>query len=308
MNKSLMATTLFTILATVGCATNGNKPQQQRSDVKAEVFTKQVTASSVSQWDKADCRTTASKLEKKSWKELVAEANSCVRAEKWSNVEDIGGELARKDTNSLWGPYYLSLKAEHDGLFDRALWMAELASKRGPEVGLAHFQKGRILWKKEAYTESIEAFTKSLQLDSNMIDAHLFLGQIHFRDQDFSRAARHFQAVLKVRPRDPTALMGLAECGIQSSDARGALEYLEKGNRNYPGDPTFLLRQAYIYEVLTNDIAKAIEIYGSIQAGYQSGKYQRALDFSLTQKIRDLEMSIRGNRSVAGTASNEEKR
>ena len=191
---------------------------------------------------------------------------------------------------------------------DRALWMTELTIKRGPEIALAHFQKGRLLWKKENFTDSIESFTKALQLDSNMIDAHLFLGQIHFRDQDFSKAARHFQAVLKARPRDPTALMGLAECGVQSSDAKGALEFLEKGNRSYPGDPTFLLRQAYIYESLLNDIAKAIEIYSSIQAGYQSGKYQRTLEFSLTEKIRDLEMSVRGSRSVAGSVPSQEKR
>ncbi len=304
MKKLLVVLTLLS----VACTTSSKPAPQQKSDLKSEVFTKQISAGSVASFEKSDCRTPAGKFEKKSWKEMVSEANACVKAEKWSNVEEIGSELARRDTNSPWGPYYLGLNAERSGALDRALWMAELSVKRAPELGLTHFQRGRILWKKEAYTESIASFTKSLQHDPNMIDAHLFLGQIHFRDQDYSKAARHFQAVLKARPRDPTALMGLAECGIQSSDAKSALEFLEKGNRNYPGDPSFLLRQAFVYETLLNDIAQAIQIYSTIQAGYQSGKYNRTLEFSLSQKIRDLEMSVRGNRSIAGAASSEETR
>src|SRR5690606_412785 len=154
---------------------------------------------------KSDCRTPVAKYSKKTWKELVNEANACVRAEKWSHVEEIASELARKDTNSPWGPYYLGLSAEKDGNLDRALWMAELTIKRSPGLALAHFQKGRILWKKEVFNESLDSLHQALQLDPNLIDTHLFLGQIFFRDQNFAKAARHFQAVLKVRPRDPTA-------------------------------------------------------------------------------------------------------
>jgi tetratricopeptide (TPR) repeat protein len=151
----------------------------------------------------------------------------------------------------------------------------------------------------------MESLIKSIQLDPNLIEAHLFLGQIFFRDQDFGKAARHFQAVLRVRPKDPTALIGLAECQIQMSDARGAIELLRRGQDNYGDDPLFLIREAYVQEVLLNDIGKAIEIYRTVQRGYQDGTFKRELGFNLGQRILDLEMSVKGNRALAGSKASE---
>lgn len=292
---------MTTLLFTVACTT-ATKSGQQKSETKNSVaLNTGFIATPVAQWDKSECRTPSNKYDKHSWKALVSEANACLKSNKWSNVEEIGYELSRRDTKSPWGPYYLGLKAESENALERALWMAELTVKRAPNMGIVHFQKGRILWKKEAFTESLEAFTKSLQLDPNMIDAHLFVGQIHFRDQSYAKAALHFQSVLRARPRDPTALMGLAECNIQSSDGRGAIEYLERGGRHCPTDPIFLIRQAFVYENLLNDGAKALEVYTFIQNEYKNGKYQRVLDFDLEKKISDLKMSIHGNRSLAGS-------
>lgn len=296
-------TSLMCILILMGCSTT---QQVSQTGAKAETFTRDMSAASLDGFDKSDCRTPKAKFAKLKWKDLVKEANSCVAGSKWKSVEDLGSEMAQRDINSPWGPYFLALHAESESQYERSLWLLELSIKRASQVGLFQYQKGRVLWRREEFKEATDSLMKAIQLDTNLIDAHLFLGQIFFRDQDYSRAARHFQAVLRVRPKDPTALMGLAECQIQTGDARGALEYLERGDRHYSSEPTFKLRQAYVHETMMNDVPTAIEIYKSVAQGYQAGKYTRSLEFSLSEKIRDLEISIHGNRSMAGSAQHSE--
>ena len=171
--------------------------------------------------------------------------------------------------------------------------------KRAPSVGLFHYQAGRILWRKSDFALALAEVTTALSLEPNMIDAHLFVGQIFFRDQEFGKAARHFQAVLKVRPHDPTALMGLAECNIQSGDARGAMEYLERGNKKFPDEPLFAIRTAEVLELYLNDFAGAIERYKEILANARGGRYKNKPEMNIAQKILDLEMSSRAGRATA---------
>lgn len=298
----------LSLLTLAGCASTSAVSTSGLSQTKtsADTFVRAVTVIPIESANKSNCRTPKAKFNRLKWRELVNEANSCVAAAKWSAVYDFGSELAQRDVNSPWGPYYLSLHAESEQLFDRALWMLEHSIKRAPQVGLFYYQKGRVLWKRDDFKEATDNLTKAIQLDTNLIDGHLFLGQIFFRDQDYPRAARHFQAVLRVRPKDPTALMGLAECQLQSGDARGALDLIERGKRNYPNESIFALREAFVHEALLNDVSKAIELYKTIAQEYQNGTYTRPLDFSLAQKIRDLEMSVRGNRAVAGSHEQQE--
>jgi tetratricopeptide (TPR) repeat protein len=291
------------LLVLTSCASTGPVSQTER---KSEAFVKDVTATSMDSIEKNGCKASPAKYGKWKWKDLMKEADACVVATKWQNVTNLGMEMSQRDVNSPWGPYFLSLSAESDLQFDRALWMLELATKRAPNVGLFHYQKGRVLWKRDSFKEATNSLAKAIQLDPNLIDAHLFLGQIYFRDQEYSRAARHFQAVLSVRPRDPTALMGLAECQIQTGDAQGALELLRKGERLFSDDPVFSLREAHVYEYLLNDVPKAIEIYKSIAASYRTGAFSRPLDFNIEEKIKDLEMSAQSGRSIAGSHSNVE--
>lgn len=292
---------VLVLISVISCTTA--PVAQNKTDLRSEEYTKSFTSVSATGWNKKNCSTPASKYNSLGWKKLIEEGNACYNAEKWTQLEEIAKYLSHSEVNSPWGPYYHALLAERFGSLDRSLWMIELSLKRSPKTGLFHYQKGRVLWKKNEYSESVKSFSLAVQNDPNLVDAHLFLGQAFFRDQDFANAAQYFQAVLKVRPKDPTALMGLAECHLQTSDAKGALELLEKGDRNYPGDPAFLIRQAYVYEFVLNDIVKAINMYTQIQEGYTTGKYQRQLDFSLSQKIRDLEMSVKNNRSLAGANS-----
>lgn len=294
----------------LGCASSPGtksdvKATKEGSSSASASYVRDFSGGAVTQYDKKDCKWNESKLDKLSWKEKVQIANACVAASDWARVESLGLSLAEADVQNPWGAYFLGLAAEGRGQSDRASWMNEQALKKNPNFGMLHYQKGRLAWKRQDFTGGLESLLKSVQLDPNLIEAHLFLGQIFFRDQDFGRAARHFQAVLRARPKDTTAIMGLAECQIQLSDARGALEMFKKGQDYHPGDSIFLAREAYVHEVLLNDTPKALQLYQRIQRGNQDGSFKRDLGFNVQQKITDLQRSLQQSRSLAGTKSEE---
>src|SRR5690606_12764514 len=99
-----------------------------------------------------------------------------------SQLEEVANHLSRKDHMAPWGPYYLSLAAEARKDYDRALWMVELALKKSPEQGILSYQKGRIIWALEDYTQALELFETALDHDPKILDAHMMLGQIFYRD------------------------------------------------------------------------------------------------------------------------------
>ena len=139
------------------------------------------------------------------WKMLVRHANGCIAKGDWKSVEMIAGEIAGRDIESPWGVYYLSLAADHAGDLPRALWMAELAMKKAPAIGLFGYQKGRVLWKMEKHRAAVEEIQAAVKHEPRLVDAHLFLGQVYARDQQPEKSAAHFQKAAELDPSSVSA-------------------------------------------------------------------------------------------------------
>src|SRR5262249_20898302 len=101
---------------------------------------------------------------------------------------------------------------------------------------------------KKDYKSSVESFEKAVAFDDTNLPAHLFLGQVYFRDQDFSKASKHFYSVLKSVPRDPIALSGLAESQLHENNPQGALDAYTRLAEAFPHDGQYLSRMGEIYE------------------------------------------------------------
>jgi tetratricopeptide (TPR) repeat protein len=237
------------------------------------------------------------------WKQAVEGANSCWKMKETARVEELGNMLATHDPSAPWGPYYLGLVAKQKGELERALWMTELALKRGSEAGVIHHLKGQILWMKKDYKGAVVSFERALELDSGDTAAHLFLGQVYFRDQDFSRASKHFYAVLKEEPRHTVALTGLAESQLRENNPQGALDAYTRLAEANPRDGQYLSRIGEIYETVLNDLPQALNTYRQLQMGARSGRITRNIDPQNDAKIRELGVTLNQSqkRSVAST-------
>lgn len=235
------------------------------------------------------CPRSSTDFSRKGWKDLVQISSSCVKNQSWDRLEETAQTLSQKEPFQPWGSYFLSLAAEGKKEFPKALWYIDLAIKKNPSYGILFYQKGRLLWAEKNYGEAVTLVTKSLEMDFSIVDAILFLGQVHFRDQEYDKASEYFYSVLKAKPTHILALSGLAESRLQRKDYVGALETLQRAVSYYPEKIDFKLRQAYIYETLLNDKVNALNIYIQIRRKVSRENIKTPSVSEIDQKIQFLE-------------------
>jgi tetratricopeptide (TPR) repeat protein len=307
MKYTIAIAKLLIILAlSAGCASMSTQNQEAKQDAKiaeaAKVYKKSVESIAISDVKTDLCSKSASQVKAQwNWKLAVQVSDSCMKTRQFSVVEELANELSTRESAGPWGPYFLASVARERGEFERALWMSELAMKRAPEIGILHYLRAQVLWDKKEYGAAVAGFEKSTELDSTIIAAHVFLGQIYFRDQEYDNASRHFYAVLKTEPRHPIALSGLAESQLRENNAQGALDAYSRLVSSYPSDGLYLARMGEIYETVLNNIPKALSTYRKLRELIQSGRITKNGNIKLDEKIKELELSTQAKRTVAAS-------
>lgn len=243
------------------------------------------------------CPGTTTNLTNIPWKRLAGMANACATAGKWTMVEDLGNLMAKSDAVSPWGPYYLSLAADSRKDYARALWMAELAGKKAPKNGLILFQQARIYWFLEEFARAEELLKQSVEESPRLMQAHLMLAKILFRDQELSDAARHFEIVLSLGASDPESLAGLAECRLAQGDVRSAVSLLSRAIGRKPNSLQYRLRYAHIMENQEKDLESALDAYRKIKL--MAGRLDGQTPADLSDRIARLESAVKKAEQVS---------
>ncbi len=259
--RQLVVLSFASALALSGCSSGPAKKAEAAPISERPVVKIPVVSMDVSQASQTLCPKIGADLSKKKLKELIQMGNSCMRNEEFARLEEVGNATNRKEPFQPWGSFFLSVAAEARQELPRAKWMIELALKKNPSYGILHFQKGRLAWADKQYAESLQLVKKAVSMDPGLIEGHLFLGQVYFRDQEFELASEHFYTVLKAKPSDVNALSGLAESRRYRGDFRGAMEVLNRAIGAHPDVVEFQWRQAQIYEMNLNDKVNALNAY-----------------------------------------------
>jgi tetratricopeptide (TPR) repeat protein len=284
---------------TAGC---GTSPVKTTSNDAPKNYSRTVSSVAVEHVQASQCPKTPKAVEsyaKTDWKEMIQIANACVKAQKWAQVETLAEALSQAEPKAPWGAYYWALSADQRGDTARALWMTDLALKKAPDLGMLYFEKGRLLWSEKSYGPAMEALLKAVQLDGSLSEAHVFLGQIYFRDQDYTKATQHFYTVLQSRPNDPIALSGLAESRLQAGDTNGALEAIKRAVSAFPDKVEFSLREAYIFETVVGDKLQALQAYRVAKGVLTNKKMRGPAVLNVDKKIAELEKTTRQPSNVA---------
>jgi tetratricopeptide (TPR) repeat protein len=133
------------------------------------------------------------------------------------------------------------LFASGDVVGARAAFEAAIA--KDPALALAHLWRGRACVVKGlamSYSLAIESFTRALQLDPALCEAHWGLGVAHAGYSHAAEAEREFQAFLAAATeRQPPEMRGEAEhfLGVfarEGGDVEGALARFERAERLHP--------------------------------------------------------------------------
>lgn len=98
-----------------------------------------------------------------------------------------------------------------------------------------------------------------LALQPAVAQAHRLAGQMALSHRDFSEASQHFNAVLKARPNDQTAMLAMAAIARDSGDTNAAANWINKANSAGPPHPIGLLFAAQM-AFDAGDIGRAYEL------------------------------------------------
>jgi tetratricopeptide (TPR) repeat protein len=229
----------------------------------------------------------------------VNAANVCFKAHDLNSVEFLASELGTHDTSTPWGPYFFARVALERDQLDRALWMVELSLRRAPDFGVTHYLKGQILWARKDFKEATSEFEKSVVFDDGIGTAHLILGQVYLRDQDYADAAPQFLSALKTLPDNIIALNGQAESQIHLNSPSAALEAYVRLSELDSADGQYLTKIGALYEGALNNPERALNAYQKLHDLIKSGKVKKNIDLDNDSKIKELQAALNKARSVA---------
>jgi tetratricopeptide (TPR) repeat protein len=240
-----------------------------------------------------DCPQNDKSWKRESLKNLSFYANSCARLGKSERLDQIGTFIAQKEPLMPWGPYYMSVAAELQKEFARSLWMIDLAIKKSPTTALLHYQKGRIHWSLGEYAKAVESYNIAIQYYPRFADAHLFLAQLHLRDQDFKNAAKHFSVVAGIETDNAVAYAGWAEAKIAMGDSRGAIELYEKAVNASPRNVGYRTKLAGLYENTQKDLELALSTYKKLKSLVAETRAPaEEVGLNVNDKIQNLELAL----------------
>lgn len=240
----------------------------------------------------------------KDWKDLLAKASACAGDKNWKTLNVVAETLARTDINAPWGAYFMSVAAEGQGEWQRALWMVELAQKKaGQANGLFMYQHGRVMLGLKDTTRAMSDVQKAVSLEPKLMYGHLFLAEIYHRDLEWAPAAEHYRAVLSIDDKSSRALAGLAEVRLNQGDAVEAAALYQKAITWQPARLDWWLRLGSIYETSLKSAEQALATYKSLRTSLDKGDVKQRPSMDLTAKIKSLENAVSAARQPAAVAA-----
>ncbi len=286
---------LIMVFALIGCQSAGKKTDDKTTE-SANVDVKKYSEGlkNVNLQAQAQQSCLPSQISSLNWQGLVNMGHACVKDGDWKNVENVANQISRIEMNSPWAAYYLSLHAEHEKDLTRALWMIEQSLKKSQgQIGLLHYQKGRLLLQLKQINQGFESITKGVELDGALAEGHVFLAQSYYRDQEWDKAASHFEAVLRTDDKNLVALQGLAQVRVIQEKPEAASEALEAWLVVQPSVLWARVKLAQLYETQLKKPEKALPLYRGLKEDLEKGRLKDKPDVDVVAKVTNLETLLK---------------
>lgn len=124
--------------------------------------------------------------------------------------------------------------------------------------GLTALRAGR-------HKESAARFTTLLESGADSFQVHFYLGRAQLGLGQADEAARHFARTIALMPTFTQAHLAMADARLARKDSRGAIEALQRGQRDAPNEAVLFDREGEIWQGL-GDGARAMAAYERVAA------------------------------------------
>ena len=193
----------------------------------------------------------------------VDSLNACYFSGKFSALEKQARQLTATPTHRVAGLYYLSLAAEKQEQFDKAIWLSNKILEARPQDLLALYQKTKVLYSVEGLNSSLNFFEKLVDIKKFSNEVQIISAIKSFSDREYSSAKKDFSG-LSIQQN---YTYGVELLHIESEIQTGQLEKAIELTKSYmsvakSADKINLeLALARLYESFLFDAVKAMQSY-----------------------------------------------
>lgn len=136
-----------------------------------------------------------------------------------------------------WMPHFLSgTYYSERAQPDSAEVQYRLAVKYKPDFAIGYFFLGDLLARAGRFPEAVENYSKSVSLDSNLLESRSNLGTLYLKLNQPLAASEQFKAALRMQPENPDLSLGMAVALLRQNRLQEAEEYLRQTLRLDPNN------------------------------------------------------------------------
>lgn len=150
---------------------------------------------------------------------------------KFAESARLGQQVIQKLPRDRDGAVYLAYDYYNLGRYDDALALVSRYENILPKEPNFPLLAGHVHKQEELLQQAIDDYTRALEKDPRMVEAHVSRGYVRNDMQDALAAIQDFQPVLKVDPNNGIAHLGMAFSDLQLHHSREALTETETGAR-----------------------------------------------------------------------------
>ncbi|MCE3011375.1 MAG: hypothetical protein LW875_12275, partial [Proteobacteria bacterium] len=192
---------------------------------------------------------------------LSMKASQCVLQKNVNLTEKIGFEISRKDPASPLGTFYLSLAADLETNYDKAIYLVESALKKSKEAPFLVFQKARLLYKSGDSAGANAAFIRADELGLKSQESTLVSGIVAYAQGDCFTVLEKFQTLQSSQVKDLQLAPAMSECLAQKGELDKALLFAEQNIKGSLNPAELYVQIAHIHESFRFDSGKALLSY-----------------------------------------------
>ncbi|MFN7825720.1 MAG: tetratricopeptide repeat protein [Pseudobdellovibrionaceae bacterium] len=192
---------------------------------------------------------------------LSMKASQCVLLKNANLTEKIGFEISRKDPGSPLGTFYLSLAADLEASYDKAIYLVESALKKSKEAPFLVFQKARLLYKSGDAAGANTAFIKADELGLKSQESTLVSGIVAYAQGDCFTVLEKFQTLQSSQIKDLQLTPAMSECLAQKGEFDKALLFAEQNIKGSLNPAELYIQMGHIHESFRFDSGKALQSY-----------------------------------------------
>jgi tetratricopeptide (TPR) repeat protein len=226
-----------------------------------------------------------------------SDINSLIKDKKLQKAEEKALLLSASKEKRALGLYYLSVIAENEKNSDKSLWFANKAIDLNSVLGMAYYQKAKVLFSVEGFNTSFKYFEKALANLENHTESRLMVALKAFSDRDYRRANNEFSRFTFDQIYNYGVDLIYLESKLQIGETENALKIAESSYQKNPDSVELDLVFAKIYESYLYNKEKTNQYYkkalGKAKSTDQQMWLNRKLEF-LKNKNNQISSNVGG--------------